>query len=119
MPTKKFRTKIVPMGNEHWSCIRIPFAVEPAFGSKARIAVKGTLNGFPFRSSIFPDGSGSHFMMVNKAMQAGAKVTAGDTVDVVMEPDARARTIALPNDLKAALSRLPALQSLFSSLSYS
>jgi len=58
-------------------------------------------------------------MMVNKAMREGAKVDTGDTVTVTMEPDARFRTITVPKDLKAALSRLPALDSLFSSLSYS
>jgi len=119
MPVKKFKAKIVPMGNEHWSCIRIPFSVEREFGSKARVAVGGTVDGFPFRSSIFPDGSGSHFMMVNKAIREGAKVDTGDTVTVAMEPDTKARTITIPKDLKAALSRLPNLQSLFSALSYS
>jgi predicted patatin/cPLA2 family phospholipase len=116
---KSFKTRIVPMGNAHWACIRIPFSVEKEFGSKARVAVKGTVNGFPFRSSVFPDGSGSHFMMVNRAMREGAKAYIGDTVTVTMEPDARARTITVPKDLKAVLSRLPALNSLFSSLSYS
>jgi hypothetical protein len=116
---KSFKARIVPMGNAHWACIRIPFSVEQEFGSKARVAVKGTVNGFPFRSSIFPNSEGSHFMMVNKAMREGAKVDTGDTVTVTMEPDARFRTITVPKDLKAALSRLPALDSLFSSLSYS
>jgi hypothetical protein len=116
---RQFKVKIVPMGNEHWSCIKIPFNVEQAFGSRARVAVKGTMNGFPFRSSIFPDGSGSHFMMVNKAMREGANVETGDTVKVTMEPDIKARTITVPKDLKAALSPLPTLNSLFSSLTYS
>ena len=119
MPMKKFKAKIVPMGDDHWSCIRIPLNVEQEFGSKARVAVKGTVDGFPFRSSIFPDGSGSHFMMVNKAIREGAKVDTGDIVTIAMEPDTKARTITVPKDLKAALSRLPNLQSLFSALSYS
>ena len=38
MPMKKFKAKIVPMGDDHWSCIRIPFNVEQEFGSKARVA---------------------------------------------------------------------------------
>jgi uncharacterized protein YdeI (YjbR/CyaY-like superfamily) len=36
-----------------------------------------------------------------------------------MELDAKARTITVPKDLRATLSRLPALQSLFSAISYS
>jgi uncharacterized protein YdeI (YjbR/CyaY-like superfamily) len=58
-------------------------------------------------------------MMVNKAIREGAKVDTGDIVTIAMEPDTKARTITVPKDLKAALSRLPNLQSLFSALSYS
>jgi hypothetical protein len=116
---KSFKATIVPMGNAHWACIRVPFNVEQEFASKARVAVRGTVNGFAFRSSLFPDGSGSHFMMLNKAVREGAKAETGDTVTVTMELDAKARTITVPKDLRATLSRLPALQSLFSAISYS
>jgi hypothetical protein len=119
MPVKTFKAKIVPMADAHWACIVIPLDVGREFGTRARIAVKGTVNGFAFRTSLFPRGDGSHFMMVNKTMRNGAKVDIGDTVVVTLEPDTKARTVAIPRDLKAALSRLPALHSLFSALSYS
>jgi len=107
------------MGDAHWSCIVVPFDVGKEFGARGRVAVRGRVNGFEFRTSLFPRGDGSHFMMVNKAMRDGAKAAVGDTVAVTMEPDAKARTVTVPKDLKAALSRLPTLHSLFSALSYS
>jgi hypothetical protein len=106
-------------GSARWACIRIPLNVEQAFGSKARVAVRGTVNGSKFRSSIFPDGSGSHSMMVNKTMRDGAKVDVGYTVTVTTEPDTRARTVTVLKDLKVALARLTPLDSRFSTLSYS
>ncbi len=38
MPAKSFKTKIIPMGNAHWACIRIPSNVEREFGIRARVA---------------------------------------------------------------------------------
>ncbi|SRR5712692_10318428 len=52
-----------------WTYLKIPFDIEKQFGSRARVAVKGTLNGFPYRTSILPDGKGHHNMMFNKDMQ--------------------------------------------------
>lgn len=37
--------------------VAVPFDVPAAFGSRARVAVRGTINGFAFRSSIFPYGA--------------------------------------------------------------
>jgi len=120
MPVRKFKAKIVAMGETgSWACIRLPFDAEKAFGSRGRVAVKGTVNDFAFRSAIFPDGSGSHFMMVNKAMCDGAKCAIGDTVAVTMEPDTVARTVTVPTDLKAALAKDKAAAALFGKLAYS
>jgi hypothetical protein len=42
---------------------------------------------FAFRTSLFPDGQGGHFMMVNKQMQRGAGVGPGMTARFRLEPD--------------------------------
>ncbi len=103
--TKKFKTKIVAIGpSGSWSEIQIPFSVEKEWGSRARVSVCGTMNGFEFRSSIFPDGKGGHTMMVNKAMMAGGKAAQGDIVAMEMQPDTKPRTVEVPKDFKAALA---------------
>jgi hypothetical protein len=48
--------------------------------------VKGTINGFPFRSSLMNMGDG-HMMVVNAQLRVGAKCKAGDVVNVYMELD--------------------------------
>ncbi len=102
---KKFKTKIVSIGPKGaWSELQISFDVEKEWGSRARVSVSGSINGFAFRSSIFPDGKGGHTMMVNKAMQEGGNAGSGDIVTVEIEPDKRPRTITVPKYFKAVLA---------------
>jgi len=114
---KTFEARLVAMGpGGAWTYLPIPFSVEQAFGSKARVAVRGTINGFGFRSSLLPR-DGGHYLHVNKAMLAGAKVAAGEAVQVVLEQDREERTVELPADLRRALS--PEAGKVFDGLSYS
>ncbi len=65
--------------------------------------VKGTINGFAFRTTLFPGGEGALlFLVVNRQMQAGARVKAGDAVKLVLEPD-NAELEPLPAELERAL----------------
>ena len=41
-----------------WTCLVAPFSVEKAWGTRARVAIKGTVNGFNYRTSLFPMGGG-------------------------------------------------------------
>jgi hypothetical protein len=70
----------------NWVLFNVPFDVQAAFGTKGRVSVSGTINGFAYRTSLFPNGDGTHHMMVNKEMQRGANAKPGDTVRVEMEP---------------------------------
>src|ERR1700751_4479875 len=40
--------------------------------SRGRTMVEGTINSFPFRAALEPNGKGSHWLRVNKTMRAGA-----------------------------------------------
>jgi len=106
MATKKFKAALESIGaSDAWCRINLPFDVEKAFGSKARVSVRGTIGGVEFRSSIFPNGDGTHHMMVNKAMRDGSGAKPGDTVAVAMEKDDAARVVEAPDDLAAALAK--------------
>jgi hypothetical protein len=106
MGKQEFDAKLVPMGeNNAWTGLIVPFSVQEVFGTKARVSIKGTINGFPIQSSLFPNGNGTHCLMVNKTMQQGAKVTTGDKVRVLLEQDTAPRVVAVPKDLQAALNK--------------
>jgi hypothetical protein len=103
---RRFDAKLEPIGpGGSWTRMEIPFDTEAAFGSRARIPVRGTMNGFAFRTSILPNGDGTHHMMLNKALLAGAKVTPGGRVEVVLEKDEESREVAAPADLLMALGK--------------
>lgn len=85
------------------AAIKPPFDVVETFQRKGRVPVKGTINGFPFRSSLMNMGDG-HMMVVNATMRAGAKCKAGDTVSVVMELDEEKRTVEVPAYLKKLIT---------------
>jgi hypothetical protein len=68
------------------AAIARPVDVVEYFGTHARVPIRGTINGFPFRSSPMPCGN-VRMMPVDKVLCASAGVQPGDTADVVMERD--------------------------------
>jgi uncharacterized protein YdeI (YjbR/CyaY-like superfamily) len=66
-----------------------------------------------------PNGDGTHAMMVNKALQAGAKAVAGDVVTVAMSVDRSERVVEIPPELAQALAANEGAATAFEVLSYS
>jgi hypothetical protein len=119
MTTKRFRVLLEQDEMSETTAITIPFDVHKVFGTRARVPVRGTINGFPFRSSIFPLGEGKHYMVVNKAVRAGAKVKGGEMISVVMERDDEPRVITPPEDFARALNANREAKAAWEKLSYS
>src|SRR5262245_3422508 len=115
----RFKVKLVRYQDTQVLHVYLPFDVFEVFGTRARLAVKGAVNGFPFRSSIFPMGGGKFYMVVNREMREGAKVKAGDTVEFAMEKDEEPRSIATPPDLLKALNARKSVKAIWDKLSYS
>jgi uncharacterized protein YdeI (YjbR/CyaY-like superfamily) len=118
---KSFKALLERMesSNLGWVIVRLPFNVEKVWGVRGRLRVKGEINGFAFRTSLFPTGKGYHFVLVNKRMQAGAEARAGNTAEFRLEPDLEVRKAVVPAELKRAFSQVRSLQRWFDSLSYS
>jgi hypothetical protein len=115
-----FKVRLVGRGPARaWAFLPVPFSVEKVFGTKARVAVVGTLNGHPFRSSLMPEGDGTHAMMVNQALRAGAGAEVGDWVRVEMDVDRLERVVEVPPELAAALKGNARARAFFASLAYS
>jgi hypothetical protein len=103
--------------NPNVTGIEIPFDVEKAFGARGRLPVRGTINGFEFRSSLAPYG-GKHYMAVNRQMREGAKARAGDTVRLSLEKDEAVREVSVPADFQKALARHSEARAAWAKLSY-
>ena len=119
MPEKKVRFKVMLIGQEGSSATGLVFPLdyEKTFGTRARVPVRGTINGFAFRSSLMPMG-GVYCMAVNKTMRDEMKVQVGDEVDVVMERDAAERTIEPPQELKKELAKNKAARERWDGLAF-
>jgi Domain of unknown function (DUF1905)/Bacteriocin-protection, YdeI or OmpD-Associated len=116
---KKLRFTVKLEGKEGSSVawLNAPFDVVKIFGTRARVPVRGTINGFPFRTSLMPMG-GCHGMTVNKTMRAGTGVQAGDKVSIVMERDEGERIVKVPPLLKKELAKSKTAQANWKKLSF-
>jgi uncharacterized protein YdeI (YjbR/CyaY-like superfamily) len=117
---KSFKATLERMqSNLGWVIIRIPFDVPKVWGSRGRLRVKGEINGFAFRTSLFPTGRGYHFLLVNKRMQSGGNATAGNVARFRLEPDTAERKAILPAELQRFLDEDRLLRLWFERLTYS
>jgi hypothetical protein len=114
----RFKTKLVGQEGSSVAAVNAPFDVREVFGTIARVPVRGSINGFPFRSSLMPMG-GCHYMAVNRTMREGAGCKAGDMVSVVMERDTAPRVVAIPTPLKKALAKSKTAQANWKKYSFS
>jgi len=99
----KFKVQLLGQEGSSVAALKPPFDVVEVFQRKGRVPVKGTINGFPFRSSLMNMGEG-HMMVVNAELRAGAKCKAGDTVSMVMELDEDVRKVEVPAYLKKIIA---------------
>ena len=88
----------------NWIIVRIPFDAAKAWGLRGQIKVKGEINGFAFRTSLFPTREGWHFLLINKQMQKEARAVEGSVARFQMELDSEERTVTIPDELKRILS---------------
>ena len=117
MKPLKFKVKLFGQEGSSVAALKPPFDVIAVFQRKGRVPVKGTINGFPFRSSLMNMGDG-HMMVVNAELRAGAKCQAGDTVSVVMELDEDIRKVELPAYLKKVIACDPATKEAWDKLAF-
>jgi len=117
MPKIQFTVRLEPVGRGG-VFFTLPRKESVKFGVRGRVPVAGTLNGYAFRSSIFPTGDGAHYMAVNRGVREGAGVEVGDRVRVIMEVDTQPRTVTVPADLDKALSKSKTVRAQFDKLSY-
>jgi uncharacterized protein YdeI (YjbR/CyaY-like superfamily) len=116
---KKFTATLEPDGTQlRWIIARVPFDVAKAWPHLKRRRVRGDIEGFEFRTSLFPNPHGAgHMLLVNKKMQAAAKARTGSKVRITLQPDLEDRPTFIPPELAAELKSDRKLRSFFEALS--
>ena len=111
IPTIRFKAKLFrpkqTMKIGSWAFLTLPKNASAKIPHAGKTMVEGTINAFPFRAALEPDGKGSCWLTVNKAMSDAAGADAQETVTVEItrvgvEPETR-----VPMDLQKALRAAP------------
>jgi hypothetical protein len=100
-------------------CVVLPFSVPEAYGTRGRLPVRATFDGYPYQGSAVPLGDGHHALLVLKQIRKAIAKTLGDTVRVTLSRDTAERKMEVPDDLAAALADAPAAAAYFHKLAYS
>jgi uncharacterized protein YdeI (YjbR/CyaY-like superfamily) len=117
---QRFRSPLKPDGtNLKWVIAHVPFSPTKVWKTRNRMRVKGTINGFAFRSSLFGSAEKGYVILVNKTMQKGAQAYTGEMAEFTLEPDLEERSATVPPELAKLLKQDRALARWFEALSYS
>jgi hypothetical protein len=112
-----FRTTIL-LGGKTATGIEVPEEVVAALGSSRRPAVRATIAGYSYRTSV-ASMRGRFMLPISAAVREAAGVAAGDDVDVSLELDTEPRVVTVPADFAAALAEDVEAARRFDALAYS
>ena len=98
--------------------IEVPAAVVTKLGSSKKPAVRVTIKGYTYRSTIATMG-GRFMLPISAQVREAAGVAAHDKVEVGVELDTAPREVTVPADFSRALTREPAAKRFFEGLSFS
>jgi uncharacterized protein YdeI (YjbR/CyaY-like superfamily) len=117
---KHFEARLERMRSRlNWVIIYVPFDAAALWGLRGQIKVKGEINGFGFRTSLFPTREGRHILLVNKRMQKGARAAEGNAARFQIELDREERTVIVPDELQTFLSEDRSLRRWYDELNHS
>jgi len=99
-----------------WTFLTLPKDASAKLPSRGRTTVEGTLNGFPFRATLEPDGQKSHWLKVDRKLREAAGAEAGDIVTLEIAPLAEEPEPSVPADLRKALAANPKARALWADI---
>jgi uncharacterized protein YdeI (YjbR/CyaY-like superfamily) len=116
---KRFEARLERMRSRlNWIIVYVPFDAAQVWGIRGQIKVKGEVNGFAFRTSLFSTREGRHILLVNKRMQKGARAAEGCVARFQIELDREERTVIIPDELQDILSEDRSLRRWYDELNH-
>jgi Bacteriocin-protection, YdeI or OmpD-Associated/Domain of unknown function (DUF1905) len=113
----KFRA-IIQLNGKTATGIAVPVEVVAHLGSSKRPPVRVTINGHTYRSRVAPM-DGVFMIPISAENRVLATVSAGDEVEVEIEPDTQPREVSVPPDFLEALEGDVDARRFFDGLSFS
>jgi hypothetical protein len=112
-----FSSKLIrPDAVGAWTFALVPKAVAAEAGFRARLRVRGKLDGVPFASSLMPRGGGEVFVVVNSELRDRIGKSDGDSVRFELELDTTPVLVRVPSDLRLSLRSKPQARMFFEKL---
>ena len=108
-----------PPSHFNFVLIRIPFDVTKVWGTRAKVRVKGEINGFPLSAWVFPTSKGYQCMIIKKSLQTGGNASVGDTAHFRLEPDTAKRVAIIPAEFQGILKQDRGFRRWFDALGFS
>jgi uncharacterized protein YdeI (YjbR/CyaY-like superfamily) len=117
--TKSFRAPLEATGTSlRWVIVRVPINLKKAWPIWKSRRVFGEINGFAFKTALIPGTRGQgHTLIVNKKMQGGARVRAGESALIKLTPDLGEVVIDLPPEFAKILKANRDLRKFFDAMS--
>jgi DNA-binding MarR family transcriptional regulator len=106
--TQTFTTRVLKDTVKNATGIVVPPEVVAALGESKKPAVKVTLNGYMYRSTVAKMG-GKFMIALTAENRKAAGVAGNDQVEVKLDLDTETRATEIPADLKSALSKAKVL----------
>ncbi len=94
----------------------LPVEASEKLPTRSLVSVEGTLCGQPFKSTLSPDGLGSHWLKVSKALSKAAGIDVGDMANLEIAAAAVEPVVRVPADLRSALAAHPDAKAQWASL---
>jgi hypothetical protein len=107
-PSIRFKAKLFRPAEgekgESWTFLILPKNASAKLASRGITAIEGTINGFPFRATLEPDGQKSHWLKVDRKLREAARADTGDVVTLEIAPAGKETEPEVPTDLRKALA---------------
>jgi hypothetical protein len=113
-----FTTTIVKNSEVNATGIQIPPEAIAALESGKKPKVIVSLNGFSYRTTVAVMG-GEFWVPLSQERRQAAGLKGGESLEITLELDTEPRTVEIPEDLAAALSKTGGAAAAFDALAYS
>lgn len=117
-PEKLSFTTIILQAGKTATGICVPDAIVEKLGAGKKPAVKITINGYTYRSTVAVM-KGTFMIGVSAEVREKAGVKGGDKIEVQLELDTELREVVLPDDFRKSLDKNAKARKFYDSLSYS
>ncbi len=107
-------------GKLNYTGARIHLDVHKIWGTRGALRVRAEVNSHVFSTTLFPTGGkGYHWMVVNKRVQAAARIGVGSKVRLTLQPETKKREYSIPPELTRFFRESKTLRKFFDTFSES